>query len=123
LDKISPKIVDWKQVNISPDNTFKRTENCNYVLLLCHKLGLSMKGICGKDIEEGRENLTLALLGQLMRYDIFNFLKNLKYQGKEVTEAFMVDWANSRVRTYTRFRLQIPCHLVATYMISTLQQN
>ena len=46
---------------MTPDNTFKRTENCNYVIKLCHKLGLQMKGICGKDIEEGKENLTLGI--------------------------------------------------------------
>jgi plastin-1 len=94
---MSPKIVDWKAVNTSPDNTFKRTENCNYVIKLCQKIGLQLKGICGKDIEEGRENLTLSLLGQLMRFDIFNLLNNLKYNGVEVTETTLIEWANVKV--------------------------
>ena len=57
---------------MTPDNTFKRTENCNYVIKLCHKLGLQMKGICGKDIEEGKENLTLGIF-----FLFFNILFHL----------------------------------------------
>lgn len=91
------KVVDWKIVNTTPDNTFKKTENCNYVIKLCQKMGLQLKGICGKDIEEGRENLTLSLLSQLMRYDIFNLLNNLKYNGEEVTENTLIEWANAKV--------------------------
>jgi hypothetical protein len=56
---------------MNPDNTFKRTENCNYVVSLCHQLGISLKGICGKDIEEGTENLTLGIILNL-EYS-FNF--------------------------------------------------
>lgn len=109
LDRISPKIVDWKRVNQNPDNTFKRTENCNYVVSICQQLGISMKGIVGKDIEEGNDKLTkglenlrfCSLIGkacvwQLMRYDVFNFLKSLR-SGGEITEEYIVDWANKRV--------------------------
>lgn len=48
------QVLKWK------DNTWKKTENCNYFVSLCHKLGLSLKGICGKDIEEGKENWILG---------------------------------------------------------------
>lgn len=33
----------------------------------------------------------------MMRHDILNFVRNLKYEGKEVTEAVMIDWANKKV--------------------------
>jgi hypothetical protein len=32
-----------------------------------------------------------------MRYDVLNFIKNLKFKGQEVNESFMVDWANKKV--------------------------
>jgi len=32
-----------------------------------------------------------------MRYDILNFVKNIKYNDKEVTDSFMIDWANQKV--------------------------
>eukprot|EP01119_Soliformovum_irregulare_P009434 TRINITY_DN2274_c0_g1_i1.p1 TRINITY_DN2274_c0_g1~~TRINITY_DN2274_c0_g1_i1.p1 ORF type:complete len:1305 (+),score=383.43 TRINITY_DN2274_c0_g1_i1:1367-5281(+) len=99
LNKISPGIVDFKKVNLNPDNTFKRTENCNTVVSVCHKLGLPLPGICGKDIEQGHQQLTRALLSQLMRYDLLNFLKNIKFDGNDITEPMMIEWANKKVAT------------------------
>lgn len=55
-----PKLVDWKKVAMNPDNTFKRTENCNYVIQLCNEMKLDLKGISGKNIVDGNPNLTLG---------------------------------------------------------------
>ncbi len=57
---MNPGVVDWKKVNLYPENTFKKTENCNYVVRLCQSMGISLQGICGKDIEEGKPNLTFG---------------------------------------------------------------
>jgi hypothetical protein len=66
-------------------------------------MGMDMKGIVGKDIESGNEKLTLALLSQLMRNDIFNFIKNIKSDGKEITPDFMIEWANKKVSFFLFF--------------------
>lgn len=39
-----------------------------------------------------------AFLWQLMRYHVLHLLKNLKLQGREVSDADIVQWANLKVK-------------------------
>jgi len=98
-DKISPGIVDWKRVNTKkPVSKFQQIENCNYALDIGKKLGFSLVGIGGQDINAGNKTLTLAIVWQCMRFYVLNFLKNMSKGGKEVTESDIVNWANGKVK-------------------------
>lgn len=41
-----------------------------------------------------------ALLWQLMRFDLLNFIQNLKFGNKKVDEPFMIEWANQKVNGF-----------------------
>jgi plastin-1 len=97
VDKIHPGKVDWRKVVKSPENKWKRMENCDYAVQLIKDLGVPLKGIVGTDIENGDPGLTLALCWQLMSHSMLQFIKNLKVDGKEVTEKDLLQWANEKV--------------------------
>jgi plastin-1 len=40
-----------------------------------------------------------ALLWQLMRYNMLHLLRTLKYKGKDVTDADILEWANAKVKS------------------------
>jgi hypothetical protein len=99
LDKISPGIVDWKKVNTKkPISKFQQLENCNYALDLGKKLGFSLVGIGGQDINAGNKTLTLAIVWQCMRFYVLNYLKNMSKGGRDVTEDDIVRWCNDKVK-------------------------
>ncbi|KOM37695.1 hypothetical protein LR48_Vigan03g107700 [Vigna angularis] len=100
LDKVSPGIVNWKIANKPPIKLpFKKVENCNQVVKIGKQLKFSLVNIAGNDIVQGYKKLILAYLWQLMRYNILQLLKNLRFHshGKEITDADILRWANSRV--------------------------
>lgn len=100
LDKIQPGIVDWGKVNTKkPLHKLKQVENCNYAVTLGKQLKFSLVGVAGSDINAGNKKLTLAVVWQAMRYFVLNFIKtHLSGGGREITEADIVNWANSKVR-------------------------
>jgi len=99
LDKIQPGIVDWSKVNTKkPLNKFKQVENCNYAILLGKQLKFSLVGIAGSDINDANKKLILALVWQMMRYFILNYLKRMSSGGKDITEDDIISWANSKVK-------------------------
>ncbi|KAJ1427878.1 CH domain superfamily [Sesbania bispinosa] len=100
LDKVSPGIVNWKIANKPPIKMpFKKVENCNQVVKLGKQLKFSLVNVAGNDIVQGNKKLILAYLWQLMRYNILQLLKNLRFHshGKEITDADILEWANSKV--------------------------
>ena len=99
LDKIHPGSVDWKKVNKPAPiaSKFKKVENCNYVVVLGKSLKFSLVGIQGSDLVDGIKKLTLGLVWQLMRENIITILKKLSANGKEITDANMITWANEAV--------------------------
>ncbi|XP_014496513.1 fimbrin-2 [Vigna radiata var. radiata] len=100
LDKVSPGIVNWKIANKPPIKLpFKKVENCNQVVKIGKQLKFSLVNIAGNDIVQGYKKLILAYLWQLMRYNILQLLKNLRFHshGKEITDADILRWANGRV--------------------------
>jgi len=98
LDKIEPGIVDWNRANTKkPLNKFKQVENCNYAVELGKQLKFSLVGVAGSDIHAGNKKLTLAIVWQAMRYFVLNYLKHMSKSGREVSEADIVNWCNSKV--------------------------
>ncbi|KAK7395482.1 hypothetical protein VNO78_16041 [Psophocarpus tetragonolobus] len=100
LDKVSPGIVNWKIANKPPIKLpFKKVENCNQVVKIGKQLKFSLVNVAGNDIVQGYKKLILAYLWQLMRYNILQLLKNLRFHshGKEINDADILRWANSKV--------------------------
>jgi len=96
IDKVAPGIVDHKRVNWTPSNTYKKLENDNYAIELGKQLNFSLVGIQGKDILDANKTLTLALIWQLMRFNILNILNKLG-GGKKITDPEILAWANDVV--------------------------
>jgi len=103
IDKVEPGLVEWKQVEMTPNNKFKKVSNNNYAVVLgkTKQLNLSLVGIGGSDIVDGNKKLILAVVWQLMRHHTLKFLAEVqakKFGGKPVTEQMIVDWANQTVK-------------------------
>jgi plastin-1 len=100
FDKIKPGSVEWKKVNKATPITsrFKQVENANYAVLLGKSLKFTLVGIQGSDITDGNKTLTLGLVWQMMREHIIQTLKSLSKDGKDITEADMIKWANETVK-------------------------
>ncbi|GAV70746.1 CH domain-containing protein [Cephalotus follicularis] len=110
LDKVSPGIVNWKIANKPPIKLpFRKVENCNQVVKIGKQLKFSLVNIAGNDIVQGSKKLILgtnvslrvspAYLWQLMRYNILQLLKNLRFHshGKEIIDTDILEWANTQV--------------------------
>ncbi|KAK1430926.1 hypothetical protein QVD17_14054 [Tagetes erecta] len=101
LDKVSPGSVNWKQATKPPIKMpFRKVENCNQVIKLGKQLKLSLVNLAGNDFVQGNKKLILAFLWQLMRFHMLQLLKNLRSrsQGKEITDADILKWANKKVK-------------------------
>ncbi|KAI3755903.1 hypothetical protein L1987_55712 [Smallanthus sonchifolius] len=101
LDKVSPGSVNWKQSTKPPIKMpFRKVENCNQVIRLGKQLKFSLVNLAGNDFVQGNKKLILAFLWQLMRFHMLQLLKNLRSQsqGKEITDADILKWANKKVK-------------------------
>ncbi|OVA09239.1 Calponin homology domain [Macleaya cordata] len=101
LDKVSPGSVHWKQATKPPIKMpFRKVENCNQVVRIGKELNFSLVNVAGNDIVQGNKKLILAFLWQLMRFNMLQLLKNLRFysQGKELTDVDILNWANSKVK-------------------------
>ncbi|KAK7258336.1 hypothetical protein RIF29_23909 [Crotalaria pallida] len=101
LDKVSPGSVNWKQATKPPIKMpFRKVENCNQVIKIGKDLNFSLVNVAGNDIVQGNKKLLLAFLWQLMRFNMLQLLKNLRShsQGKEITDADILSWANNKVK-------------------------
>ena len=54
----------------------------------------------GSDIKEGHKMFTLAFVWQLMRAYTLSLLAKLSSDGKPVTEAQIIEWANNKVKDW-----------------------
>ncbi|KAH7844660.1 hypothetical protein Vadar_030379 [Vaccinium darrowii] len=105
LDKISPGSVNWKQATKPPIKMpFRKVENCNQVIRIGKQLKFSLVNVAGNDVVQGNKKLILAFLWQLMRFNMLQLLKNLRShsQGKEFTDADILNWANKKVKSRGR---------------------
>jgi len=95
FEKVQPGIVDQKRVNWQPSNSFKKLENCNYAIELGKQLNFSLVGIQGKDIYDANKTLTLAIVWQLMRFNVLSILNRLG-GGKKINDNEIISWANEK---------------------------
>lgn len=105
LDKVSPGSVNWKQASRPPIKMpFRKVENCNQVIKIGKQLKFSLVNVAGNDFVQGNKKLILAFLWQLMRFNMLQLLKNLRSrsQGKEITDADILKWANNKVKSTGR---------------------
>ncbi|KAF5182770.1 Fimbrin-1 [Thalictrum thalictroides] len=105
LDKVSPGTVNWKQASKPPIKMpFRKVENCNQIIKIGKELNFSLVNVAGNDIVQGNKKLILAFLWQLMRFNMLQLLKNLRFhsQGKEMTDADILTWANNKVKKARR---------------------
>jgi len=108
LDKVSPGSVNWKLATKPPIKMpFRKLENCNQVIKIGKQLKFSLVNLAGNDIVQGNKKLIVALLWQLMRFNILQLLNKLRFhsqgpQGKEITDADILNWANSKVKASGR---------------------
>lgn len=101
LDKVSPGSVNWKLATKPPIKMpFRKVENCNQVIKIGKDLNFSLVNVAGNDIVQGNKKLLLAFLWQLMRFTMLQLLRNLRShsQGKEITDADILNWANNKVK-------------------------
>lgn len=99
MDRVQPGIVQWKKVNLNPRNKFKRTENCNYAVVLGKQMRFSLVNVGGVDIGDGNKKLILAIVWQLMRRYTLNMLAQLgQAQGRDITDDNIIQWANEKVQ-------------------------
>ncbi|EAY87312.1 hypothetical protein OsI_08715 [Oryza sativa Indica Group] len=108
LDKVSPGSVNWKLASKPPIKLpFRKLENCNQVVKIGKELKFSLVNLAGNDIVQGNKKLIVALLWQLMRFNMLQLLNRLRShsqgsQGKEITDADILKWANSKVKASGR---------------------
>lgn len=96
-DKIEPNIVDWKKVNMKPRMKVHQVMNCNYILEIAKQMKLSIVNIGGTDIQRGDKKLILAIVWQLMRYNLLSILTQIG-GGRKISDNEVVAWANGKVR-------------------------
>lgn len=115
FQKVLPGSVNQKYVNQKPSNgkdlmRFKALENTNYAVEVGKANHFSLVGIEGSDILDSNKLLTLALVWQLMRRNVIQTLSLLAKDGKMLTDADILRWANetaakggkaSRVRSFS----------------------
>lgn len=68
LDKVEPGCVDWKKVELNPNNKFKKLANTSMCVEICKsKLKFNMVNIGGVDIHNGERKLVLATMWLIIR--------------------------------------------------------
>ncbi|KAI3466452.1 hypothetical protein Pfo_023115 [Paulownia fortunei] len=105
LDKVYPDPVNWTQATKPPIKIpFRKVENCNQVVRIGKQLKLSLVNVAGNDFVQGNKKLIIAFLRQLMRFNMLQLVKNLRscFQGKEITDADILNWANQKVKSLGR---------------------
>uniref|UniRef100_A0A0R3RQA7 Ca2+-binding actin-bundling protein n=1 Tax=Elaeophora elaphi TaxID=1147741 RepID=A0A0R3RQA7_9BILA len=107
-DIIRPGIVSWKRV-VKKFSKLKgmmdQIQNCNYAIELGKQLRFSLVGIQGKDIYDGNQTLTLALVWQLMRAYTLTVLAQCTKSGDSLaTDKEIIAWVNKKLASSDRKR-------------------
>lgn len=100
-DKLQPGIVPWSKVNKQPVKlTFKKNENNDLALSIAKSMGIKIVNVGGRDITAGDRKPILAVVWQLRRQHLMNYLKQIARQtGKpEYTDQTLLAEANDMVR-------------------------
>mmetsp|Transcript_18023 Transcript_18023/g.27010 ORF Transcript_18023/g.27010 Transcript_18023/m.27010 type:complete len:1546 (+) Transcript_18023:19-4656(+) len=86
LEKMSPGCVPTKSVERRPKKIFQKISNCNLVVSIGKDhFRFSLVGIGGENLARANKKLTLALVWQMMRFHLCEFLQSVfdKKFGKE----------------------------------------
>jgi plastin-1 len=68
FERISPGSVDWKKVDQTSTNKFKKIVNCNEVIDAAKKCKFRVVGVGGTDIHDKHKLSVLAIVWQMMRH-------------------------------------------------------
>lgn len=90
IDKVKPGCVEWKKVDQTSTNKFKKIVNCSEAVDACKKAGLSIVGIGGTDLHDANKKYILAIVWQLMRSHTLQVIGNK-------SEDDLLSWANDLV--------------------------
>jgi len=90
IEKIKPGNINWKKVDETSNNKFKKVANCVEAVEACKKAGLSIVGVGGTDVHDGNKKYILAIVWQLMRAHTLQVVGNK-------TEDDLLKWSNSMV--------------------------
>ena len=97
MEKVAPGILlASEKVNHEKLNRFKKVKNGNIAIAAAKRMGLSVPGTSGPDIEGGNKKLMLGLVWQIMRLQVVSVLKDLG-GGAAPKDADIVTWANGKV--------------------------
>ncbi|CAD5221133.1 unnamed protein product [Bursaphelenchus okinawaensis] len=99
-DYIKPGVVNWKRVVKifrKLQGMMDQIQNCNYAVELGKQLHFSLVGIQGKDIYDGNQTLTLALVWQLMRAYTLAVLTQCKGGDTLATDKEIIQWVNEKL--------------------------
>jgi plastin-3 len=102
-DIIRPGIVNWKRV-VQKFHKLRgmmdQIQNCNYAVELGKQLRFSLVGIQGKDIYDGNQTLTLALVWQLMRAYTLTVLAQCTQSGDSLaSDKEIIQWVNDKLKS------------------------
>jgi plastin-1 len=88
--RIDDKSVDWKKIDMVPNNDFKKNINNNTVVEAGKNMKLKLIGIGGVDLTKGEKKSLLALVWQLVRLYYLKLIGDKK-------EDELVQWVNDTV--------------------------
>ncbi|GAB5362224.1 hypothetical protein AAMO2058_000779900 [Amorphochlora amoebiformis] len=79
LDKMVPGSVSWRRVEKKPSNKFQKISNCNLVVQIAKgpTFKFSVVSISGDNIYGKNKKLTLAVVWQMMRFHLVDFLQSV----------------------------------------------
>ncbi|KAK4398580.1 Fimbrin-5 [Sesamum angolense] len=88
----------------SNKNAIQKSRELQPSFRIGKQLKLSLVNVAGNDFVQGNKKLILAFLWQLMRFNMLELLKKLRsrFQGREVTDADILNWANRKVKSLGR---------------------
>jgi len=101
-DWVEPGSVNWKPVEMKPNNKFKCVSNCNLGLGVAKSapMMLSLVGVGGEDLHEGHQTFILALCWQLMRHHTIKKLAAMRGSGgAKLRDEDILVWANGIVKS------------------------
>jgi plastin-1 len=90
IHRINDQIVDWKKIDMAPNNDFKKNINNNHGVDNAKKLGIKVIGIGGSDLTKKDRKSILAIVWQLVRMHYLLLIG-------DKSEDDLVAWANELV--------------------------
>ncbi len=76
MHKIDPGVIDWKKIDMNPNNDFKRNINNNACIEGGKKMKLKLIGISGVDITKKNKKSTMGLVQKLVRAHYLGLIGN-----------------------------------------------